>query len=92
MSRRLLSTAVQIKPAPKDVLLIPRHLLGQVLVPTDAEMRDAIGRCTRDLENMRLSRGPTWEADISTLNFSTQLLDTGEVVLRGSVVIERADG
>jgi hypothetical protein len=41
---------------------------------------------------MRLSRGPTWEADISTLNFSTQLLDTGEVVLRGSVVIERADG
>lgn len=70
---------------------IPKHLLFQALTPTEAEMRDAIARVTRDLEDMRVKRGSEWEPHMETFQFSISVTDEGETVLRGTIGIERKD-
>lgn len=94
MSRRLLSTAVQIKAAPKETERMAAILGGSALTayqPTDSEVRDAIGRVTRDLEEMRLARTDgSWTAT-EEFGFNINVTHEGEVVLRGSLVIERAN-
>lgn len=93
MARRLLSTAVQIKPAPSEAARRMAIFAGTALtpyVPTDSEVRDAIAKVTRDLEDMRRARTDgSWEAT-DQFAFNTNVTPEGEVVLRGSLIIERA--
>ena len=88
--RRLLSCAVQIRPAPiTSIVSIPVDQRIRILMPTDSEVRDAIARCTRDLEQMRQTRGTSWTALDGT--FAVSFTPEGEVVLRGQLIIERLD-
>lgn len=91
--RRLLSTAVQVRPAPTlyERITNPPSL---VKPPSEAEMGEAVARLTRDLEDMRLARtdgGTTgWEAT-DDFAFTLNVTGEGEVIVRGSLVIERKD-
>lgn len=95
MARRLLSCAVQIKAAPTEAARMSTILGGQALMayqPTESEVRDAVGRLTKDLEEMRQQRtagGAEWEP--VELNYGVNVTHEGEVVLRGSLIIERPD-
>ena len=75
--RRLLSCAVQIRPAPlTPIAHIPVDQRIRILMPTDSEVRDAIGRCTRDLEQMRQTRGSSWTPKDGT--FAVSFTPEGE--------------
>ncbi len=95
MTRRMLSTAVQVKAAPTEAVRNAAILGGTALTayqPTDSDMRDAIGRLTKALEDMRLERvagGAEWEA--VDLGYGINVTHEGEVVLRGNLTIERRD-
>ena len=95
--RRLLSTAVRVKAAPTEAERTAAILGGSPLKayqPTDAEIRDAMARCTRELDDMVLARtagGAAWEPDMASLSYDVSVTAEGEVALRGSVIIERPD-
>lgn len=94
MARRLLSCAVQIKAAPDEATRLAAIIGGSPLKayqPTESEVRDAMGRVSRDLEEMRLARTDgSWNAT-DVFEFAVNVTHEGEVALRGTLVIERAD-
>lgn len=96
--RRLLSTAVQIKAAPTESQRLAAILAGQSAtahIPTEAEMRDALARLVRDLDQMVLARtdgGTTgWAVVDGSFDPQVNVTHEGEVVLRGGIIIERPD-
>lgn len=97
MTQRLLSTAVQIKPAPTHEQRLAAALSGQSAtahVPTDTEMRDALAQLVRDLEDMRLARtagGEEWTVVDGSFAPTVNTTAEGEVILRGGIIIERPD-
>ena len=97
MRRRVLSTGVQVRAARSQAARERAILAGKsatVSLPTDKEMREALARLIRDLEDMRIAR-TAGEAGWAVMegSFAPQVITTaeGEVVLRGGIVIERAD-
>lgn len=94
--RRLISDAVQVKPPlpPESLLLLeqdPDKALREHL-PTEAEVRNAMAQLARQIKDTidaRTAGQAGWE--IGDLNVQLQSLDMGEVVVRGAVIIERAD-
>lgn len=97
MTQRLLSTAVQIKPAPTHEQLLAAALGGQratALTPTDAEMRDALAQLVRDLDDMRAARTAGeegWTVVDGSFAPTVNTTAEGEVILRGGIIIERPD-
>lgn len=66
--------------------------------PTESQVRDATARLTKELNDLVLARGDGWSvedmnvADMFTPEGGWFLLDDGkDLVLRGTVVIRRAD-
>lgn len=93
---RVISTAVQIRP--------PQHTMADLLdetkaipglrghMPTEAEVRDGMMRLARDIGEMisaRTAGQSGWTA--SDMGVSIVPLEHGEIALRGTVQIERAD-
>lgn len=97
MSRRLLSTAVQIKAAPSQTERELAALRGTAMTayqPNDAEMRDALARLIRELEDMRQQRtagGAEWTVEEGSFDPHVNVTAEGEVVLRGGIIIARPD-
>jgi hypothetical protein len=90
----MLSTAVMVRP-PLDPgrFLTPGAMLT-ASVPTEAEVRDALARVTRDLDEMYIARGEGWE--VESFGFpepgqEPRLVTTpdGAIALRGTVIIRR---
>ncbi len=91
--KRLLSTVVRVKAAPSVAQRAMAKLAGReaaLLQPNEREVRDALGRVTRSLEDMRLKRGSDWAGIDGSFGWRMQATDEGEVVLRGWLAIERA--
>lgn len=66
--------------------------------PTEDQVRDAIGRLSRDLNDLALARGDGWivedlnPSEMFTPEGGWFLLDDGtDLVLRGTIIIRRAD-
>lgn len=66
--------------------------------PTEAQVKDAMGRLTRELNDMALARGQGWEVeDLNPSEMFTPeggwfLMDDGaDLVLRGTITIRRPD-
>lgn len=95
MSRRLLSDGVQIKAAPTQREREIAALKGQTLtaeMPTETQVRDAIARLVKSLDNMRISRGYSdWTVEDGSFNPTVVVTAEHEVVLRGGIIITRAD-
>jgi hypothetical protein len=95
VTQRLISTAVQIKAAPTEQDRLNGILAGASLVvaqPTETEVRDAMGRLIRGLEEMRLARGYSeWTVQDGSFAPNVVVTAEGEVVLRGGIIIERPD-
>lgn len=95
--RRLISDAVQVKP-PLDAAAIlldeqvnPDERLRAHL-PTDAEVRDAMSKLARQIKDTIDARTAGQEGwTIGDLEVQLQSLDMGEVLVRGTVIIERSD-
>ncbi len=87
----MLSTTVIVKTAPtqKALLLADGHGAAAHM-PTEAEMREAIALCTKQLNEMYESRGYSgsgWQVD----NFDLRPVVTGDgdVLLVGAMTIRR---
>lgn len=95
--RRLISDAVQVKPplSPQAILLdeaVDPDARLRAHVPTDAEVREALVKLTAQMKDTVAARIAGQEGwSIGDLEVRLLELDMGEVALRGSVVIERAD-
>lgn len=93
--RRLLSIGVEVRPAPSHETRQIAQLAGQeiaVSLPSDYEMRNAIARATRELDDMVLAReagSSGWQ--VTEFDYVPVVTPEGGVVLRASVVIERPD-
>lgn len=91
--RRLLSDGVQIKAAPTSLQRQQAALAGKALAvytPTESEVRDAMGRLIRALEDMRRARGYSeWTVEDGSFNPTVIVTAEGEVVLRGGIIITR---
>ena len=84
--KRMLSTAVRFRGPLTDI----EKLAGKtVALPTESEMRDAIARLVRDLEDMRIARGG-WDL-VEIVPFRTVVAEDGSIVLRGGLIIRRLD-
>jgi len=89
----MLSAAVEIMPPPTQAAITAAALGGSELrayMPTQSEVRDAMLRVIRELEDMRVARG---YSDWATGGFDINLQNNsdGSCSLRGNLVIERAD-
>jgi hypothetical protein len=97
MARRLLSAAVQIRPGPTQQQRELAALAGNTLtaqMPTDSEMREALAKLLRELEDMRLARtagGAEWTVEEGSFAPHPQITPEGEVLLRGGIIITRPD-
>lgn len=97
MTRRLLSTAVQIKAPPTQAQRLMAAAAGQqlaVYTPTEDDMRDALARLVRDLEEMRQARtagGAEWTVEDESFAPTVNVTAEGEVILRGGIIITRPD-
>ena len=94
--RRLISDAVQVKPPlPQTILLtegIDPDKELRLHLPTDPEVRDAMMKLAAQLHDTISARTAGQDGGVIGDMETTMLsLDMGEVVLRGSVIIERAD-
>jgi hypothetical protein len=98
--RRLLSDAVLVKalPKPSPITGLTGTLPGMSLtgtLPTESEVRDALSRVVRSLEDMRQKRGEGWEPGefgFPEPGQPPRLLRTRDgYYLRGTLVIGRAD-
>jgi len=87
--RRLLSCAVQIRPAPSQAQILT-GMAATASMPSESETRDAIAKVTRELEDMRIARGEGWTAT-DEYTFTPFVTPEGEVGLRGALIIERRD-
>ena len=94
--RRLIQDAVQVKPPlPMSIYTDPTVDPGVAMrahLPTDTEVRDAmqkLARQVKDTIDSRIRGQEGWK--IGDMEVRLITLDRGEVALRGSVVIERAD-
>lgn len=97
--RRLLSDAVLVKAVPKPAPIegLTGTLPGMSLtatMPTETEVRDALARVCRSLEDMRQKRGEGWEPGefgFPEPGQPPRLQKTRDgYYLRGTLVIERA--
>ena len=94
--RRLISDAVQVRPPVPDNILLdltvdPAARL-RANIPTDTEVRDAamkLARQIKDTIDARTAGQSGWV--VGDLDMALVELDMGEVALRGSCIIERAD-
>ena len=96
MRRALLSAAVQVKAPPTASQREMAALRGQTLTvytPTHDEMRDAVAKVKRELEDLKVAKGYSgwtddWDAAESGLHpFTTP---EGEVGVRGYVVVKES--
>ena len=94
--KRLISDAVQIRPAISELeLLTPEVNISERLranLPSEAEVRDAaqkLARQIKDTIDARTQGEDGWV--IGDLTVTVVEHDMGESVLRGWVIIERAD-
>lgn len=89
--RRLISAAVQVRPeVPLEVRLVDPASV--VRPPTDEQVRESMMKVraeVMDLVTQRTGGASGW--DIGDLECSITTTGEGEVILRGSVTIERAD-
>jgi hypothetical protein len=86
--RRQLSTGVNVKTYSRVELLLADEPLRRT-PPTEAEVRDALARCTAELDK---DAQPYFANGWKAGDFDFRLVDTtDEVVLRGNLIIERAD-
>lgn len=94
--RRMISDAVQVVPPVSELVLLdetvdPAARL-RANIPTDTEVRDAMMKLSRQIKDTidaRTAGQDGWV--IGDLNVSLHNLGMGEVALRGTVIIERAD-
>jgi len=92
---RAISDAVQVRgPIPAEALLDPHVNVDALLRagPTDYEIHDAKQRLARQIKDTidaRIAGQDGWS--IGEMTIRLDMLDMGEVAMRGVVIIERAD-
>lgn len=103
--RRLISDAVEVRPAPKLLDLSGAVSLEELAaqpelgglrsqLPTDAEVREALGKLTAKLEAdvaPYLANGWTVQDFNPTEAFTLHSLDDASIAMRGSIIIARPD-
>ena len=94
--RRLISAAVQVKPPlPPETLILegidPAKAMRDHL-PTESEVRDAMMKLAQQVHATVTARTAGQDGWVTgDLEVAIIELDMGEVAMRGSVIIERAD-